>query len=139
MYKLSKKELALLKSGKWKDNPELKEIMPEKNLYLFQANLYGADLHGACLCRANLYRADLYRASLAWADLYRAYLAEADLTEADLYKAILVDANLEGTNLRETNFTDAIIDKNNFDKYIDKSIWECEVLKNDIVRIKRKG
>jgi len=38
-----------------------------------------------------------------------------------------------------TDLTDAIIDKNNFDQHIDKSIWECEVICDDIVRIKRKG
>ena len=114
MYKPNAEELRLLKNNKWKDDPEFKIIMRKESLYLFKTNLRGADLTGA----------DLAGADLRWADL-----AEADLHGANLYRA----------NLRRAYLTEAIIDKNNFDKYIDKSIWDFEIIKNDIVKIKRKG
>ena len=69
----------------------------------------------------------------------RLYLFKTNLIEADLTGASLRRANLYGTDLYRANLTNAIIDKNNFDKYIDKSIWDFEIIKNDIVKIKRKG
>jgi len=128
-YKPNAEELALLKSGEWRNDYDFKMIMKTRRLDLLQAYLYRADLCGANLCKANLIKAYLRGANLYKANLREANLRETDLRNANLYNAILYKANL----------TDAIIDKNNFDQHIDKSIWECEVIKNDIVRIKRKG
>jgi len=155
IYKPNKKEFALFKNGEWRNDPELKKNMETKYLDLREADLYKADLYKADLTEAdlreaNLYKADLTEACFFGAILYKAYLREAylrgailiraDLREANLAGAYLADADLREANLAEANFTNAIIDKNNFDKYIDKSIWECENVYDNIVRmVKRIG
>jgi len=149
MYTLSEEQLKLLKSGEWVNDTEFKEIMRVEMLDLRGADFEEANLYRADLRCSNLSRADLAGADLTGADLYRAdlrcsNLSRADLTEADLYMADLRCSDLRGANLYMANLsradlTGAIIDKYNFDTYIDQNIWMCEIVKDDIVRIKRKG
>ena len=61
---------------------------------LREADLRGANLHGAILRGANLREADLRGANLGEAILRGANLGEADLRGADLYMANLHGANL---------------------------------------------
>jgi len=158
MYTLSEEQLKLLKSGEWVNDTEFKEIMRVERLdlrgadlyraYLEEANLYRAilrcsDLSRADLYMANLSRADLYKAylrcsNLSRANLYMAYLSRADLYMADLRCSDLRGANLYMAYLYMAELTGAIINKYNFDTYIDQNIWMCEIVKDDIVRIKRK-
>gem|GEM_PF-2253533 len=82
-----------------------------------QADLLGANLHGADLLGANLHLADLLGANLHLADLLGANLhganlrgadlRGADLHLADLRGAILTCANLTGANLTGANLTGA--------------------------------
>ena len=72
-----------------------------------RANLREADLHGADLHGANLNEAYLYGADLRNADLHGAYLRGADLSEADLSGADLLGANLNGAYLYGANLRGA--------------------------------
>jgi uncharacterized protein YjbI with pentapeptide repeats len=84
---------------------------------LFKANLSDASLHvvilnGANLCNANLVKAGLVRghlvkALLVEADLSRADLSGADLSGADLSEAKLIQADLSGARLIEANLIGA--------------------------------
>lgn len=90
------------------------------NLYranLCKANLRGANLHNADLRKTDLYGANLRSADLSGADLYGAslrganlrhvYISSANLCRTDLYGANLRGANLEGANLEGANLVRA--------------------------------
>jgi hypothetical protein len=72
---------------------------------LCRANLSGADLSHATLCRANLSHATLCRAGLSDADLYRADLSCTDLSCTDLSGAKLLGANLYRADLSCTDLS----------------------------------
>ena len=101
------------------NSTELHKILDEHKVWVTslhksgsRANLRGAALCGANLCRANLRRADLYGAELRCAnlrraDLYGANLRRANLCDANLYGADLRLAALCGANLRRANLCGA--------------------------------
>ena len=74
---------------------------------LSDAYLCGANLHGANLCCADLHGADLCRADLSYANLSGAYLHVANLHGANLSHANLSDADLRYADLRGANLRDA--------------------------------
>jgi len=74
------------------------------------ADLYGADLRHAVLCRAYLDRADLRGADLYGADLRHAVLCRAYLDRADLRGARLDDADLRGAHLNHVDLRGAHLD-----------------------------
>ena len=87
---------------------ELDEIIANHGRWLQcdggkRANLRGANLYGANLCKANLRGANLYNANLRKTDLYGANLRSADLSGADLYGANLRGANLRHVDLHSAN------------------------------------
>ena len=87
-------------------------------MYLYEANLTGADLSGAnlsgtFLSKANLYGADLSKANLYGADLSKANLYGADLSGTIFYGADLSKANLYGADLSGANLTGADLSKAN--------------------------
>ncbi len=71
----------------------------KKGLYLFEADLRGADLSRAYLIGADLSGADLRGADLSGADLIGADLSGADLSGARLIGADLSGADLSGARL----------------------------------------
>jgi len=87
-----------------------KANLREANLFranLFRANLFGANLRKAVLCKANLSRADLRLVDLNSADLAGADLSGTDLRDAVLYQADLCGANLCGANMYGANLCKA--------------------------------
>ena len=74
---------------------------------LWNADLSGADLRGACLWNANLWGADLGGANLGGADLRDANLWNADLRGANLSCADLNDADLSSAFLGGANLWNA--------------------------------
>ena len=73
---------------------------------LLEANLSGADLSDAGLCRANLFGANLSGANLTGADLRGANLIKTNLSGADLSGANLSQVNLTHANLSGTVLKD---------------------------------
>jgi uncharacterized protein YjbI with pentapeptide repeats len=107
--------------------PDLSEAeLPGANLHganlqsadLRQANLIGAKLDAANLSFAKLDTANLARASLLGANLNGASLSTADLRQSDLnganlYAANFTGANLSGLDLTEANLSGAKLDQAN--------------------------
>lgn len=73
---------------------------------LLEANLSGADLSDAGLCRANLFGANLSGANLTGADLRGANLIKTNLAGADLSGADLSQVNLTHADLSGAVLTD---------------------------------
>lgn len=69
-------------------------------LFLVGADLRGADLRAASLCRLELYLPDLTGANLE----------EADIGMSSIYRPILTDATLKGANLSGTMLTSPTLD-----------------------------
>ena len=98
---------------------ELNEILRKHELWLKgkgggeRANLSGADLIGADLSEALLCRANLREATLRGANLSKANLCEADLGGAHLYIANLNEADLSGANLRGAKVCSAYLYRSN--------------------------
>ena len=129
MYKPNAEELRLLTSGWWIHNSKFKKIMQEKKLDLTEIDLTCVDLTKG---------AELIGANFTDANLIFTNFRGSNLRGANLRGAVLIGANFRKSNITGADFTDAIIDKDNFNKYIDKSIWECEVVAKNLVKIKRK-
>jgi uncharacterized protein YjbI with pentapeptide repeats len=86
-------------------NPSIRPDLREANLN--GANLHGAFLRGADLGKANLNRANLSNAILGGADLSDADLSGANLSRANLGSAILNGANVSRANFSEANLSAA--------------------------------
>ncbi len=85
---------------------------------LSDAKLREADLSGACLqraylCDADLSGADLHDTNLSEANLFRANLSRANLRGANLSRAYLGSANLGDADLLGANLSDAILPSTN--------------------------
>lgn len=95
MTNISEAELnaILANHAKWIEDPSNGE----------RANLHGANLRGAILCRADLQGADLPGANLHGADLHGSNLQGADLHGSNLQGADLHGANLRGADLYGSN------------------------------------
>ncbi|MDY0251179.1 MAG: pentapeptide repeat-containing protein [Pseudomonas sp.] len=122
------------------NSKELKTVLEDHQLWLYEeggkhANLSGADLRGADLrgvnlsgatlrfanvsC-ANLSGATLRFANLSCADLSCANLSCANLSCADLSDANLSDANLSDANLSDADLSDANLSDANLS---DANLW----------------
>lgn len=99
---------------------ELNEILRKHELWLkgkdggkiadlSEADLSGAPLRGANLCRADLSGADLRGANLRGANLIEADLSGANLRGANLSEADLSGANLSEAFLEEADFSGVIV------------------------------
>jgi hypothetical protein len=113
--------LRILKKGvmewnKWRDmNPQLEPELNEADLRgtnlrranLSNSNLRGANLRGADLSEASLYRARLSEANLSEANLRGADLGEANLEKASLIKTVLTKSDLYESNLYKANLSKA--------------------------------
>jgi len=73
-------------------------------LFLFNANLCGANLRDT-----SLHRADLSSADLRGADLNNAFLSNANLSNADLSGAFFTGANLSNTDLSGVNLSSSLL------------------------------
>jgi hypothetical protein len=82
---------------------EWREENPNSIIYLFHADLTGANLDQANLERADLREADLFGSNLVGADLYKAHLVRANFVQANLFEAHLVGANLKKADLIGAN------------------------------------
>jgi hypothetical protein len=82
---------------------------------LREANLWRANLKGACLVDADLRKALLWDANLKQVDLAGAKLQRTYLRDADLEGATLWDAKLQGANLRDANLRCAKLANTLFD------------------------
>lgn len=81
----------------------------EPPVYLFEADLRGANLTRARLNGANLAFADLRGADLRWADLSKADLTGARLQGADMRRAVLVETDLHEADLSKTDLRRTIL------------------------------
>lgn len=86
------------------------------NANFFKADLEGADFEGADLLRTNFLAANLEGANLIDANLAEAYLEDANLYSADLEDCDLRKADLRGANLRDANLKKAMLEKADLEK-----------------------
>ncbi|ABW33430.1 pentapeptide repeat-containing protein [Acaryochloris marina] len=102
----NQEQVDLLKQGAEAWN-QWREKNTGESIYLWGADLGGANLSGADLGGATLSGANLWDANLTYADLRGATLIYADLRGATLIGAALIGAALIGAALNGANLSDA--------------------------------
>lgn len=98
---LKRAEEGIVEWNNWREeNPHIKPDLRE--VFLYEANLSGANFSMTNLSNANLRNADLSMTNLSKANLRRTNLRGANLSKAHLGNVCLLNAQIEGANFNNT-------------------------------------